>query len=209
MVDTLRRAAASGGEAHLVVCASGDKGAVAPGQDPAGLAGIRRDEVSEAAEILGLSSVELLDLPDGEFDNTLEVRQRLVERIRTVRPEIVICPDPTAVFFGDTYFNHRDHRVVGWATLDSCAPASASGLYFPDAGPPHQVGSVLLSGTLEPNAYVDVGGFLDDKIAAVASHRSQIPEGSDVSVHLRRRAEEEGVQVGVDEAESFRSLRLG
>lgn len=205
---TLRRASASGGEAHLVVCASGDKGAVTPGQDPGLLASRRRDEVNEAAEILGLTTVEFLDLPDGEFDNTLDVRERLVAHIRAVRPEVVICPDPTAVLFGETYFNHRDHRVVGWATLDACAPAAASPLYFPDSGPPHQVGSVLMSGTLEPNVYVDVSGFLDDKIAAVASHSSQIPEDSDVSVHLRRRAQEEGAQAGVGEAESFRSLRL-
>ena len=206
---TLRRVSASGGEAHIVVCASGDKGAFPPGEPPAELRDRRKLEVHAAAEILGLASVEFLDLSDGEFDNTLEVRERLVAQIRSVQPDIVICPDPTAVFFGGTYFNHRDHRVVGWATLDACAPAAGSELYFPAAGPPHQVGSVLMSGTLEPDAYIDVSGFLDDKIAAVAAHRSQIPEGTDVAEHLRRRAQEEGVQAGVTEAESFRRLLQG
>lgn len=206
---TLRRVSATDGEAHLVVCARGDKGTVRSGHDPSELGSVRRDEVKDASAILGLASVDFLDLPDGEFDNTVEFRERLVARIREVQPDVLICPDPTAVFFGETYFNHRDHRVVGWATLDACAPASGSALYFPDAGPPHEVSSVFLTGTLEPDVYVDVSGFLDDKIAAVAAHMSQIPEGADVAEHLRRRAQEEGVQAGVSEAESFRRLRLG
>lgn len=205
---TLRRAGATGGAAHLVVCARGDKGTVTPGADPEALAGLRRDEVLAAGSMLGLAGVEFLGLPDGEFENTSDLRARLVELIRAVRPDVVICPDPTATFFGETYFNHRDHRTVGWATLDACAPAAGSALYFPEAGPPHEVGTVLMTGTLESDVYVDVGGYLEDKVAAVAAHVSQIPEGTEVSDHLRRRAREEGVQAGVDEAESFRRLLL-
>ena len=205
---TLRRVAMSGGAAHLVVCALGDKGRVADGVEPEHLPNMRRAEVEAASEVHGLASVEFLGLADGEFDNTLEMRGRLVELIRKVQPELVICPDPTAVFFGETYFNHRDHRIVGWATLDACAPAAASELYFPDGGPPHQVETVLMSGTLEPNVYVDVEGYIEAKIAAVAAHISQLPVDAEVAEHLRRRAREEGSQAGVAEAESFRRLSL-
>ena len=52
--------------------------------------------------------------------------------IRSVRPDVVCCPDPTAVFFGDAYVNHRDHRVTGWATLDAVAPAAGNPHYFPE-----------------------------------------------------------------------------
>ena len=34
-------------------------------------------------------------------------------------PTSCLCPDPTSVFFGDGYVNHRDHRVTGWATIDA------------------------------------------------------------------------------------------
>jgi LmbE family N-acetylglucosaminyl deacetylase len=205
---TLRRVAMSGGAAHLVVCARGDKGRVADGIDADQLPLTRRAEVEAASKVLGLESVEFLGLADGEFENTLEFRGRLVELIRKVRPNVVICPDPTAAFFGETYFNHRDHRIVGWATLDACAPAAASELYFPDAGTPHQVESVFMSGTLEPNVYIDVEGYLEAKIAAVAAHGSQLPVDADVAEHLRRRARGEGAQAGVAEAESFRRLSL-
>ena len=41
-----------------------------------------------------------------------------------LRPEVVIGPDPTAVFFGDGYVNHVDHRTIGWTLLDAVAPAA-------------------------------------------------------------------------------------
>ena len=79
-----------------------------------------------------------------------------------------MCPDPTAVFFGDAYVNHADHRAVGWATLDAVAPAAALPLYFPDLGPPHQVATVLLTGTLEPDAWVDVGDAVVQRSRSLA-----------------------------------------
>ncbi len=62
-------------------------------------------------------------------------------------PNFVCGHDPTVVFFGREYFNHRDHRIAGTALLDAVAPVAALPLYFPDAGPAHQVDTVLLSGT--------------------------------------------------------------
>jgi LmbE family N-acetylglucosaminyl deacetylase len=119
-----------------------------------------------------------------------------------------VAPDPTAVFFGDGYVNHRDHRELGWAVLDSLVPA-ASPLYLPDAGPAHQVGLLLLSGTLEADAWVDISGWLDEKVAAVACHESRL--GGDpalVAELLEHRAAEEGARAGIGHAEAFRRLRF-
>ena len=59
-------------------------------------------------------------------------------------PRWSCAPTPTALYFGDGWVNHRDHRVCGFAVLDAVAPAAASPHYFPDAGPPHQVRAVYL-----------------------------------------------------------------
>jgi LmbE family N-acetylglucosaminyl deacetylase len=119
-----------------------------------------------------------------------------------------VAPDPTAVFFGDTYVNHRDHRELGWALLDSLVPA-ASPLYVPDAGPAHQVALVLLSGTLEPSAWVDISDVLERKVEAVASHQSRVGEDPAlVQELLEHRAIEEGRRCGLTYAEAFRRLRL-
>ena len=71
--------------------------------------------------------------------------------------------------------NHRDHRQLGWAVLDSIVPA-ASPLYEPQSGPAHQVGLLLLSGTLEPNAWVDVEAVLATKVTAVSCHETRVGE---------------------------------
>jgi LmbE family N-acetylglucosaminyl deacetylase len=98
---------------------------------------------------------------------------------------------------------------VGWATLDACAPAAASPLYFPEAGPPHQVGTLLLSGTLEPDVWIDVENALDRKIEALLCHASQVgTDGRIIGEIVRSRAEEAGSAGGVRHAEGFRRVRL-
>src|SRR5207302_1574733 len=72
-----------------------------------------------------------------------------------------------------------DHRNVGWAALDAVAPAASNPHYFPDAGPVHQVSVVLLSGTLEPNVWVDIGDTLGVKIEALLRHKSQLGESGE------------------------------
>jgi LmbE family N-acetylglucosaminyl deacetylase len=207
---TLAHWARAGADVRLVVVNAGDKGSPDAATDPADLTERRAREVDAAAGVLGLAGVERMGLPDGEVTNDLALRARLVELIRTHRPDIVVCPDPTAVFFGDSYVNHRDHREVGWAVVDAVAPAAASPLYFPETGPPHQVACLLLSGTFEPDVWVDISDSLELKVAAVQCHESRV--GGDpalVAELLRTRTAESGAQVGVSHAESFRRLRFG
>jgi LmbE family N-acetylglucosaminyl deacetylase len=206
---TLAHWAAKGAEVRLVVVNAGDKGSLDPATDPAELTERRAGEVRAAAAVLGLAGVDLLGLPDGEVTNDLALRERLVGLLRAHRPDVVVCPDPTAVFFGDSYVNHRDHREVGWAVVDAVAPAAAGPLYFPQAGPPHQVHVLLLSGTFQADAWVDVSDAVEAKVAAVSCHESRV--GDDpalVTDLLRARLAETGAQAGVDHAESFRRLRF-
>lgn len=206
---TLARWARAGSEVHVLVCTRGEKGSADPATVPDELARRRVDEMAAAGEVLGLAGRQQLPVGDGELENTATLRAGIVAAIRRVRPDVVVCPDPTAVFFGDTYFNHADHRVVGWATLDAVSPAAANPHYFPDAGAAHAVGSVLLSGTLEPNLWVDVADALDAKVEAVLCHRSQLQEAGEwFGAALRQRAEDGGRQAGVGYAEGFRRLTL-
>ena len=69
--------------------------------------------------------------------------------------------------------------------------------------------ALLLSGTLQADAWVDVSDAVEAKVAAVACHESRV--GSDpthVAELLRARLAETGAQAGVDHAESFRRLRF-
>ncbi|MBM3693984.1 MAG: PIG-L family deacetylase [Actinobacteria bacterium] len=214
---TLARWAAAG--CHVAVCITtrGDKGTTDPGADPDALAARRREEAAAAAEVLGVAEVHHLDHPDGDLEDSTVVRGELVRLVRRLRPEVVCCPDPTAVFFGGTYFNHRDHRVTGWATLDAVAPAAANPHYFPEHRAEglavHQVRQVYLSGTLAPDTWVDIGATIERKIDALFCHASQLTETGDETGEwfrsfLRASAEEAGRAAGVRHAEAFRRLDL-
>jgi LmbE family N-acetylglucosaminyl deacetylase len=208
---TLARWAAAGSEVHVVVATRGEKGSADPDADPEALAERRAAEVRDAASALGLAGVDLLGHDDGGLDaDPPGLRAEVVALVRRIRPDTVVCPDPTAVFFGDGYVNHVDHRAIGWATVDAVAPAAASPLYHPGGGAAHQVGMVLLSGTLEPDVWVDVAGSLDAKVAALRCHRSQLADDADewLADFVRSRAEDEGRRAGVAAAEAFRRLRF-
>ena len=113
-------------------------------------------EAERSGEVLGASGTSL------PRPSRRRARERHCAAARTgadhprARPEAIISPDPLAVFFGEHHYNHRDHRVVGWAALDAAAPAAALPLYFRGTGTAHQVTAAYLSGSLEPNVWVDV-----------------------------------------------------
>ena len=207
---TLARWAKGGTAVHLIVCTDGGKGTSDPGVQPKKLAAERAAELEASSALIGVTSVDNLGFRDGELTDSEEFRRTLVARVRELRPDVVCGHDPSAIFFGQEYFNHRDHRITGLALLDAVAPAAALPHYFPDAGPPHQVSTVLLSGTLEPDDWVDVSDTIETKAAAVECHRSQFAGQSGwAGEAVRQRAAEEGRRAGVAYAEGFRRLILG
>ncbi|MCL4313482.1 MAG: PIG-L family deacetylase [Actinobacteria bacterium] len=205
---TLAKWCRAGSEVHVLICTDGGKGTVDPSMTTVRLAEMRKREMAEAGEVIGVFGQHLLGHPDGELDES-KLRKEIVYWIRYLRPEAVVCPDPTAIFFGDSYFNHRDHRSVGWAVLDAISPSASLPLYFPDAGPPHKVKVVYLSGTLEPNHWVDISSTIELKCMAISCHRSQLSGGGELEQQVvRERAKAEGMTAGMAYAEAFRLLEL-
>ncbi len=209
---TLARWADAGAEVHVVITTRGDKGSDDPDVDPVELTRLRVEETAAASSVLGVIPHHL-DHPDGELDDDHALRLELVRIVREIRPDVVCCPDPTAVFFGDGYFNHRDHRITGWAALDAVAPAAGNPHYFPELRAEgldvHSVSAVYLSGTLEPNAWVDITGTLERKIEALFCHASQLVEtGEWFREFLRDLAETAGRAAGVTYAEAFRRIAV-
>jgi LmbE family N-acetylglucosaminyl deacetylase len=206
---TLAAWAAAGSEVHVCICADGDKGSTDLAVRPEDLVGRRREEVAAAGAVLGVRRHHWLGRPDGEIGDGPEIIGALVGLVREVRPDAVVAPDPTAVFFGGTYVNHRDHRQVGWSAIDAVAPASGLPHYFPERGTAHRVGELWLSGTLTPDTWVDISDTIDVKAEAIACHVSQLGEpGEWLRDVVRQRAEDGGRQAGVRYAEGFRRMVL-
>ncbi len=211
---TLARWAGAGAEVHVAVTTRGDKGTSDPDADLDALTRLRIDETTAAARVLGVTETHHLDHADGELVNDRQLRLELVQLVRSLRPDVVLCPDPTAVFFGDGYINHRDHRITGWATLDAVAPTAGNPHYFPELRAQgldvHHVRAVYLSGTLEPNMWVDITDTLERKIEALFCHTSQLVEtGEWFRDFLRESAIAAGRAAGVAYAEAFRRIVLG
>ena len=203
----------AGREVHLLVLTNGDRGSQDPALDRAELAAIRARETKEAAEVLGLASVRILDLHDGDLMNTLEVREQVVRRLREVRAETVLSVDPTAVFFQNSYYNHSDHRNAGWVALDSAFPGSGNPHFFPEhlgeGLGVQDVTDVWLGWTNEPTHTEDVTATWSRKIDALAKHDSQLSEGIRYfETFLLEEAQAAGERIGVDRAEEFRRLDL-
>lgn len=189
-----------GAKVSLITIARGEKGK--------GVIDDRLDESHRAAEILGIEHSESLGYGDGEFDNDLDLRKKLTERIRALGPDVVICPDPTAVFFSHAYVNHRDHRQTGWAVIDVVSSAVANEKYF-SSSPAHRVTHLLCAGSLEPNCVVDISSTMEDKIASVQCYKSQIGDRSEsLGASLQQAAQNIGREMGMNYGEAFRYCAL-
>lgn len=211
---TLAKWAAAGRDVHLLILTNGDRGSQDAGRDRAEIAAVRAAESQAAGEILGLSSVRIFPIHDGELENTAEVRADVVRVIRELRPSTVVSCDPTAWFFESRYYNHSDHRTAGVIALDAVFPGAGNPHFFSehltDGLEPHDVGEIWLGWTNEPNHSEDITGFLRTKIDALAAHTSQLAEGiAFFEEELDKGAREDGEAIGVEHAEAFRRLDFG
>jgi LmbE family N-acetylglucosaminyl deacetylase len=202
----------AGTEIIYLVLTNGNKGSDDPAMTPARLIEVRRKEQRAAANLLGVKSIIFLNEPDGELRATLQLRQQVVREVRRHRPQVVICPDPTAYYFGNTYVNHPDHRAAGRVALEAIFPAARNRMYHPELLNegllPHTVREIYLIGALQPDRWVDITDVMDLKIQAIRSHASQLADPEGIIERVRQRAE------GVDEygrsvyREAFRYLTL-
>ena len=209
----LAKWAAAGREVHLLILTNGDRGSQDPGLDRAELAATRLRETEAAAAVLGLASVRVGSVHDSELENSEEVREGVVRRIREVRAETVVTCDPTTVFFENRYYNHSDHRTAGFVALDASYPGSGNPHFFPEQLAEglavQDVFDIWLGWTHEPNHVEDISGFLATKVDALAKHESQLEEGIRFfEDFLGKDASEAGAKIGVEHAEEFRVLDL-
>ena len=178
-----------------------------------GLVPIRERETRAAAAILGVKDVVFLGYQDGVVEPTLALRRDLTRVIRRVRPDVVVCSDPTVRWYGNEYLNHPDHRAVASAALDAVFPSSETRSIFAEllseGLEPHKVKQVLITGAQPPDTWVDVAATIEVKVAALKAHASQVGPGEWVEALLRNWAAEAGKRAGLPCAETYRRMLLG
>jgi LmbE family N-acetylglucosaminyl deacetylase len=193
-----------------VIVTKGDKGSDDIEMTPSQLALIREREQREAGKILGVADFVFMGYPDGYLEHTLELRRDLARVIRTHRPEVVICFDPTNRFLSDNYVNHPDHRASGDATIDAVFPTARDRLTFPellaDGLEPHRVAQLWLGASDKPNVFIDISDTLEAKCEALRAHPSQL--GEDVTEFARQLARWSAEGQDFEFGEAFRRFVL-
>jgi LmbE family N-acetylglucosaminyl deacetylase len=181
VAGTAAKLACEGHAVHYLLCTRGESGSDDQSVLPATLIETRQQEQRDAGRILGLSGVHFLDFPDGELEPNLALRKAIVRCIRTLRVDVVMCQDPRMLVDEDnTYLNHPDHRAAGQAAVDAAFPAAGNPKAHPDllteGFQPHKVREVWLyfTGGQDVNHCVDITDTIDQKIAALAAHASQV-----------------------------------
>src|SRR3989442_9810282 len=104
------------------------------------LAEIRAEEQRNASRTLGVEQVTFLGYPDGEVEDTRQLRLEVSREIRRYRPDMVVCQNPRRTY--NLGASHRDHPIVGGAPLGCIYPLSPDHLPFPELLPglePHKV----------------------------------------------------------------------
>jgi LmbE family N-acetylglucosaminyl deacetylase len=203
--------AAQGAHVYYCVVTDGSAGSNDPAQDLAELVRVRQAEQRAAAAACGVKDVFFLGYKDGTLEPTIELRRELTRLIRQLKPDRVVCGDPTTFFYGDEYINHADHRAAAEAAVTAVFPSAVSRPIFPEllaeGFEPHQVRELYITHEEGPHVvYVDISSGLNQKIAALDCHKSQLQVGD--GQWLRDWAAEIGKAGGVPYAEAFRVMRL-
>lgn len=132
--STLARYADEGVQISIVSATRGQKGWVGDPQDypgPQALGKIREAELHDAAQVLGVGKVYLLEYMDGELDQAdpVQVISQLTALIRRERPQVVVTFGP------DGAYGHPDHIAISqFAT--AAVVCAANGEYTPQYLPP-------------------------------------------------------------------------
>jgi LmbE family N-acetylglucosaminyl deacetylase len=201
---TVARFVKEGREVAYCIVTNGNKGSGDRTMTPERLAGIRAEEQRNAARVLGVERVAFLGYPDGEVEDTRDLRRDVAREIRRVRPDLVICQNPNRTY--NLGASHRDHRTVGGVVLDCVYPLARDHLAFPELLPefePHKVREVYVMQWHQPHVVNDITEVMDLKIKALACHASQFADFAAVEARVRQRGKELGAPQGYSYAEAF------
>lgn len=210
--------AREGWEITLVICTDGGSG----GPDDATDVGpearrrinaTRKAEQRAAGEVLGLKEIVFLDLPDGQLEPNIGLRREIVRQIRRTRAYRFVCQSPDRVWTPSYAIGrfHPDHLAAATASLAAVYPAAQNGWDFPEllaeGLAPSKVKELYVVGAPHLNHAVDISETMEQKLAALRCHVSQLGEDqTELAKRIREWAAERGEPFGVPMAETFHKV---
>lgn len=137
----------------------------------------RKNEAMAAAEMLGLSGREQLNLEDGNIENNHENRLKVVQLIRKYRPKIIL-----ANAIND---RHPDHQKAAKLVAEA---SFLSGLkkietfnegILQDKWRPDAVYHYIQDYFIKPDIVIDISDFFDKKTEVIKAYHSQFVTAND------------------------------
>ena len=215
---TLLKAAQSGQRTGILDLTRGEMGTRGSAQD-------RAKEAADAANVLGASWREALDIPDGRVENTWENRLKVAAVIRATRPRVVILP----------YWKgrHPDHYTCSTLGYEACFLAGLGKLELsrpPSAVqdsakvllPPHRPFKIIyatLYYDIRPTFVVDISNQFEGKFASIMAYTTQFsdqaagkglfPASQEIRIRVDAMARYYGMLGGVSYAEPFLQKEVG
>ena len=127
---------------------------------------LRTEETAAANRILKVCMRENLGLPDGDIDNSLENRLRLIRVIRQCRPRLLLAP-----YWEERHYDHvHASHLVAQAAFQSGLPKIETGQ---ESFRPFRVLFYVSRMAFRPSFVVDISETFEAKMQAIRSYRSQ------------------------------------
>ena len=178
MTGTVKKYTQRGVPVDLICATRGEKGSRLDVLSSVDTGTAREAELRTAAAIIGIRDIYLLGYIDGDLikADMEEVANKIADIMRRVQPEIVITFGP------DGISGHNDHIAIGRAAT------KAFQRLFVEGSGPRKLYYVTIAASAVPNAddfgvatrpdeevtiSIDISNYLDSKIQAIATHRSQ------------------------------------
>ena len=197
---TLARASDAGAKVILFCASRGEAGslsaaALVPDGD---LGSVRTRELSQAAGLLGIADIIVMDHPDGElrWNEAADMELEITQTLQRYRPDAVITFGEDGLYWHDDHVGMYEHTTAAVASLGATAPL----LYYvtlpPGAMPAVVEAARAKTGAPDhlslwgiapdvfgyeaqtPTLVVDVRDWAPRKLAALRCHRTQIGAAS-------------------------------
>jgi LmbE family N-acetylglucosaminyl deacetylase len=201
---TIAKLTAAGWDVTFIICTNGNKGTHDPAMSPYRLSEQREAEQVAAARVLGVERVLFLRYNDGELEPTPALRLEVAIYIRHFKPHYLFSHDPWK-----HYMFHPDHRAVGFAVIEGLVSARDH-LFMPGLG---QIGmslwrpeALFLWSAEQPDYTEDISATLEQKIASLREHHTQLDKNTGWDDRVRQRAAEIGAAAGMAAGEAFRRM---
>lgn len=178
----IMKAKDSGAKVYGITMTRGEKGTDKSGR--------REEEFGKAAKYMELDGFWTYDFPDTELDTVISgMKDVLEEKIKEVGASVVFTHTDMDI--------HSDHRAVFEAT--KVAARHISILCYEDVSTPSE---------FVPNYFVDVTGYIEDKLRLIAFHKTQGGKTYMDPEVIKGRAAHRGLQSNVQYAEAFKINKL-